>query len=384
MANVEGDSILFADTDHPQTCERLLGHSSQVEGIAFIGASSNLVSCGTDGRLLLWGGAKPPFAIAFTDTNGMNFFGRKLVLSVDQRFCAVNGKIWSQPGADPVRSYTGLFLGFSPTSDEYVTESDGELRVWKCAETGTNPSRIFPRPAALPAWSPNFMSISLDGRFLACAICYSNILVFEARTGKLLANAAEHPLPAWFKEGEILDVTFLPTSHRLLVQTTGSSGGAIWDWQAPTDNPLLPLSGEPLAVSRDGRWITLRGERGRRLKLVETEASQKVQIELEGHSVWVEAVAFSHDGQTLVSVDARDELRFWKLPEGRLMGIMQVAEAASDCRSLVFSPDDQRLFVTGKLGVEVLEAPRTSQRVNEPPSAKPQILAVPADNIWAR
>jgi WD40 repeat protein len=251
--------------------------------------------------------------------------------------------------------------------------------VWRFAESATNTSRAFPRPANWKLEDSFQTRLSADGRFLACNNWFTNILVFQARTGHLLASAGDHPLPAWFKEKEIHGVQFLPTSHRLLVEV--GNGGAIWDWQVPTNSPLTPLPGEPYGVSWDGRWMALRDESGRRLKLVETEASQKVRIELEGHSDQVYAVAFSHDGQTLASVDARNELRLWKLPEGRLVAVIQVA--AGLFRNLVFAPDDQRLYIPGDLGVEVLEAPRTSQSVNQPPLARPHVLAVPPDSIWA-
>jgi WD40 repeat protein len=224
------------------------------------------------------------------------------------------------------------------------------------------------------------MRLSPDGCFVACDDWHTNILVFQARTGHLLASAADHPLPAWFEEQYMFGVQFLPTSHRLLVKTL--NGGAIWDWQARSNGLWIPLPGEPCGVSWDGRWLALRDESGRRLKLVEIEASQKVQFELEGHSDRITEVAFSHDGQTIASVDARDELRLWKLPEGRLVGVMKVA--AGLLRNLVFAFDDQRLYLTGDLGVEVLEAPRPSQTVNQPPLAKPHVLAVPSDSIWAR
>ena len=121
---------------------------------------------------------------------------------------------------------------------------------------------------------------------------------------------------------------------------------------------------------------------GVRLTLVETEASQKVGIELEGYSDEVFAVAFSHDGRTLASVGAGDELRLWKLPEGRLVGAMQVA--AGSVGNLVFAPDDQRLYITGDLGVVTLEAPRPREVVDQRTLSKPYALAAGPDSIWAR
>ena len=82
------------------------------------------------------------------------------------------------------------------------------------------------------------MRLSLDGRFLACNNWHTNILVFEAGTGRLLAKpVTDHPLPAGLENQKIMHAEFLPSSHRLLVGTTKS--GAIWDWRAGLRNGLF-------------------------------------------------------------------------------------------------------------------------------------------------
>jgi hypothetical protein len=61
------------------------------------------------------------------------------------------------------------------------------------------------------------------------------------------------------------------------------------------------------------------------------------------------------------------------------VGVMQVA--AGLLRSLVFTPDNQRLYITGDRGIEVLEAPRVLRLANQVPLTK--VFATPSDSIWA-
>nr|WP_321162492.1 hypothetical protein [Nostoc sp. KVJ3] len=62
---------------------------------------------------------------------------------------------------------------------------------------------------------------------------------------------------------------------------------------------------------------------------------------LSGHSSWVYSVAFSPDGQTLVSGSANKTIKLWDVRKGNLL---QTLPGHSNCiRSVAFSPDSQTL-----------------------------------------
>jgi WD40 repeat protein len=206
-----------------------------------------------------------------------------------------------------------------------------------------------------------------------------NTLVFEARTGKVLANAAEQAQPN-SREEFILD-DFLPTSHRLVIMK--DPGSAIWDWQAPTNSQWHVLPGNFYGASVDGRWIVVGGDSPRLLKLIDSSARVKTPIELEGHTDSIVSVAFSHDIQRLASMDDHKELRLWKLPEGELVGIIPTRENGP-LVNLAFSMDDQRLYIAGQLGVQVLEAPKPESFVTHTSIPKPGAAEVPSGSIWSR
>jgi WD40 repeat protein len=274
-----------------------------------------------------------------------------------------------------VRHLPGQFLGFSPSGAEYATANSNLLQVWGCGDSETNPVATFRLP---PNAAVNVLKLSPDGRFVGCMNVGFDILVLEARTGKLLANAAEQAKPS--SHGEFILEEFLPRSHRLAIAMESHS--AIWDWQAPTNSRWSALPGNFLGASADGRWIVLNDDSRRRLKLVDSAASLKTSIELEGHTDSVVSVAFSHDGQRLASRDSRKEIRLWKLPEGQLVGIVPHRE--NGLGELAFSTDDQRLYIGGRSGVQVLEAPRHEPIVSQTSIPKPSAAEVPAGSIWSR
>jgi WD40 repeat protein len=121
----------------------------------------------------------------------------------------------------------------------------------------------------------------------------------------------------------------------------------------------------------------------RRLKLIDSAASLKTPIELEGHTDFIVSVAFSHDMQRLASIDSHQEIRFWKLPEGQLVGIAP-ARADGSLSKLAFSMDDQRLYIAGQSGVQVLEAPKPESIRSQSSVPKPSTAALPTGSIWSR
>jgi WD40 repeat protein len=379
IASGDGARIRLAEADKLQKYELLAGHLEEVSGVAFIGATSNLVSCGADGRLLFWD-PKPPFVIPFdAETNDTNAILQAMipdvVLSPDQRYCGVYGKLWSLPSGKLVRRFIGVFLGFSPTGAEYATVNSNQLQVWRCADSGTNPAATFRLPATA---EDNLLKISPDGRFVGCMNANLNTLVFEARTGKVLANAAGQTKPN--SQEEFILGEFLPTSHRLVIMK--DPGSTIWDWQAPTNSQWHALSGDFYGASVDGRWIVLRDESRRCLDLIDSEASLKPPIKLEGHTDSIVSVAFSHDAQRLASVDDHNQLRLWKLPEGHVLGIIPIR--VTGLCTAAFSMDDQRLYIAGEEGVQALEAPNHESNVRLSSTPKPSAASVPSGSIWSR
>ena len=139
MASGDGALIRVAETDDLQAPERLVGHSGEVARDCLHWHKLEAGElCGEQLSAALGKEAALRHCFSPPDTRGMGTADRELVLAADQRFCAVNGELWSLPGGDRVRRYPGVFLGFSPRGEGCVgRESDGELRVWKCAESGT-------------------------------------------------------------------------------------------------------------------------------------------------------------------------------------------------------------------------------------------------------
>jgi WD40 repeat protein len=383
VVSIDNARIRLANTGNLQEYERLAGHLEDVTGVGFIGATSNLVSCGEDGRLLLWE-PREKFLIPFTGSTNedemLSAISSHVALSADQRYCSVYAKLWSLPSGAPVRSFAGSFLGFSPNGTEYAIATSNTLEVWKCADRSTAPVSVFPLPTS--ATNSFGMSLSADGRFGTYATWDNhnfNVLVFAAQSGHVLANAADQaPVgsPKEFPRGE-----FLPASDRMAVFF--DPGIAIWDWQAGTNGAWVPLPGDLFSgASPDGHWIAVRDASGRRLTLMVEGTSPRTQIELEGHNDSIVSAAFSHDGLTLASVDVRSEVRLWKLPEGQPMGVIPTSIKGPD--NLAFSTDDQRLYLAGNSGVQVLEAPKPAQIPGPASSPKSSVAVLSSDSVWTQ
>ncbi|AGF53256.1 beta transducin-like protein [Synechocystis sp. PCC 6803] len=100
-----------------------------------------------------------------------------------------------------------------------------------------------------------------------------------------------------------------------------------------------------LAISADGQWLAIAADNNVDVRRVRD--GMRVET-LVGHTDKVSGVAFSPDGETIVSVSGGDRtIRIWERASGNL--IQTLADNLGPTTSVVFTPDGSQ-FITGAIG----------------------------------
>lgn len=100
-----------------------------------------------------------------------------------------------------------------------------------------------------------------------------------------------------------------------------------------------------IAISQNGQFMAIAA--GNNVEVRRVASGERLQS-LSGHTNKVSGVAFSPDGQTLVSVSGGDQtIRIWDLASGDL--IKTLADNIGPTTHVVFTPDG-RQFITGAIG----------------------------------
>ena len=149
-------------------------------------------------------------------------------------------------------------------------------------------------------------------------------LIFSADAKSLVAGFAQGPVKLWHLDGSGEAATFPGHSgwvRGLAIlnngQTLFSAGADIrfWDVRTRHENALKlsPRAGgyDCLALSSDGRRFAAGAGDGR-ITIWDVASHQEVAT-LEGHQESVRQLAFTPDGDHLVSV-SKDQLRVWRAP----------------------------------------------------------------------
>ena len=178
--------------------------------------------------------------------------------------------------------------------------NDGLLRTWDLDSR----RQFDPLPKIGNAAA---MALSHDGQMLAAAVGNRVTLLH-------LANGERQTLEA-DGAGKICCLAFDPTGLRLLAVDRQA---AIFGWQMPQATPELPRRHEleqlPMArraLSRDlGTWPS-RDDRQIEIRRVDDTEGTGTITRLPGHGATVTRLAFSTDGQKLVSGDSHGLLKIW-------------------------------------------------------------------------
>jgi len=188
---------------------------------------------------------------------------------------------------------------------------------------------------------------SPDGQRIAAGDLMGRLWLWDARSGSALTA------PSGERGGAIRSLAFLPDGRRVV---SGGVGGTLQFWDAATGQ----RQGEPLqgmgeviaaiAVSPDGLRIVSAGDYHAQLWTEGRGVWTSVPLETPGQTMppWVNAVAFSADGQRIATGSADGLIRLWHGVTGQPDG--EPLRAKAGLTSLRFSRDGARLLSGGTRG----------------------------------
>jgi WD40 repeat protein len=226
-------------------------------------------------------------------------------------FSADGLALWDTSTGEHVRDLQGHTIGasnlsFSPDGKRLASCSlDTTLRLWDVASgAALHTLKGHAEQVRAVAFSP-------DGTRIVSGARDKTVRIWDSSTGKLLHTMEEHV-------HDVTTVAFSPNGTRVV---SGSVDAAIRVWDAVTGNHLLKLDGthsviNAVAFSVDGKLIAS-GSNEFTVRLWNADTGAVV-AKLEGHSDPVVKVAFL-SSTLLRSMSTDGEVRFWQLPEGKLL-----------------------------------------------------------------
>ena len=330
VAQINGQRL---DTEAEQEPVALLGHTSQINSLAFSPDGKNLASGSNDDTIKLW---NAPLEQERPLLEGHSKFVSSVAFSPDGTLMASGSGdgcviLWDVVKRQKLRQVNGqagavFSVSFSPDGKLLAVGGFGGMRLWEVA------SGLELRKPASEAGIVLSVAFSPDGRNLATGSRDKILRLWDAVTGqKLWANEAHLDM--------ISSVAFSPDGKIL---ASGSWDRTVKLWDAGTGKKL-PLEGKhegkvyTLAFSPDKHEMKLAsGDDNRTIKLWDVNTGKEV-VTFKGHSERIHSIAFSPDGERLVSGSWDRSVKLWYVKTGQ--EILALKGHADSVLAVAFSPD---------------------------------------------
>ncbi len=319
----------------------LEGHTGKVTDLAFGSQGETLISASADRTVRLW---NLPSADLVKTLNGHTSFVLSLAVSPDGRWLASGSgdkttRLWGLPGGDLATTLAGhtgevAALAFHPSGELLASGDAHAVRLWQIPS-----GRLF-RILDADAAASQALSITLHENLLIAGLQDQSLHLWQIPDGQNQTTLME-TVSAW---------GLTPDGSQLV---SASSYGRLRLWRLPSAELLqtLPghIDGKRLALSPDGSWLAASDRND--LNLVRIQAKAEPVI-LAGHTRPITAIAFSPDGQLLVSASQDETIRLWQIPQGKPL---QTLEGQSGPVHLLrFTPAGQSLVSADKGSLRIL------------------------------
>lgn len=310
-----------------------LGHTSGVHTVAFSPDGRSLVSGSDDNTIKLWDVSN---GREIRTLKGHGEVVRSVAFSPDSHSVATGNsdgtlKLWDVVSGRELRTLSGhseavRSVAFSPDGRSLISGSDDKtVKLWDVSN-GREIRTLKGHGEAVSA-----VVFSPDGKIVASGSYDGTLKLWDEANGKVVRTIKVNmDLPQ--------AVVFSPNGRTIV--WCGDNYIKLWD--AASGRELRTLNGlNAVAFSPDGQRIVSGGDLN---TLMLWNAVSGKKIKTLSHNGFVRAVAFSPDGLNLVSGSSDSTIKLWGTSSGKVLRILSGHN--NTIRAVTLSPDG-RSIVTG-------------------------------------
>ena len=216
-------------------------------------------------------------------------------------------------------------------------------RGWDPPPGWTEPPPLR-RALEMPIGAPvHSIALSGDGRWIAVGLSSNQILVSDAKSGKIVATLRGH-------SDRVVALAF-GADRRLLASGSWDGTAKVWSIADGRDIKTLGVRGSvsAVALSDDGAWLAA-GATDKTVHLLDMLGNSATR-ELKGHKRSIQALAFSPDSKLLASAAPDERILVWAV--GREAEPRRLPSPPHGATTLAFSPDGSLLASAGGGEVKV-------------------------------